>query len=68
MVKIINKTNSGDTHKTWQESTTLLYEITGISAESVAEQIAVVREIATKNGGTGKCNCYIYETVHRSVP
>mmetsp|Transcript_6644 Transcript_6644/g.14550 ORF Transcript_6644/g.14550 Transcript_6644/m.14550 type:complete len:216 (-) Transcript_6644:286-933(-) len=52
MIKIINKTNSGDTHTAWQEDTTLLYEITGISAASVAEQIAVVREIATKNGGT----------------
>lgn len=35
----------------WKECTTLLYEITGISEESVAEQIRVVTDIAQANGG-----------------
>ena len=49
MVKIIN--NANPTMKKWDESTTLMYEITGPSASSVTEQLSIVKEIALKYGG-----------------
>jgi len=53
MVKIINQANPQNPQGPWLEHTTLLYEITGISPEAVAEQRDVVTEIAKKYGGTG---------------
>ena len=49
MVKIIN--NANPTMKQWDESTTLMYEITGPSASSVTEQLNIVKDIALKYGG-----------------
>eukprot|EP01032_Pedospumella_encystans_P022359 gene22359-25332_t len=53
MVKIINQANPQNPQGPWLEHTTLLYEITGISPEAVAEQRDVVTAIAKKYGGTG---------------
>eukprot|EP01038_Epipyxis_sp_PR26KG_P007430 gene7430-10126_t len=51
MVKIINQVNPSDPNP-WPENVTLMYEITGLSAESVNEQIEIVSNIAKKNNGT----------------
>mmetsp|Transcript_30234 Transcript_30234/g.50577 ORF Transcript_30234/g.50577 Transcript_30234/m.50577 type:complete len:426 (-) Transcript_30234:1340-2617(-) len=69
MVKLINQANP-NLPEAWPEHTTLLYEITGISPESVAEQVDVVSGIARKNGGVGKkalqlyCNKLTYFSPH----
>jgi D-lactate dehydrogenase (cytochrome) len=52
MVKIINQANPHNPQGPWLESTTLLYELTGISEQAVAEQRDVVTAIARKHGGT----------------
>jgi len=49
MVTIINKSNPN--MKKWDESTTLMYEITGPSSSSVNEQLDIDKNIALKYGG-----------------
>ena len=51
MIKIMNQTTPD---LKWNEKTTLLYEITGLSHSSVEEQMEVVRQIAIKNGAFGQ--------------
>lgn len=52
MVKVINQANPQNPLGPWPEHTTLMYELTGISAQAVAEQREVVTAIARKHGGS----------------
>ncbi len=59
-----SSSNSGSLlSRSWDEKPTLLYEIVGLSDESVREQIAVVASIASAHGGvsnavlTDKAEC-----------
>lgn len=49
MVNILNMSNSNS--KAWFESTTLLYEVTGLSFTAVNEQIQIIQSIAQSHGG-----------------
>lgn len=60
MIRIINASNAhriqpandkSSVRLPWPESTTLLYEITGLSQASVAEQAQIILDIARKHGG-----------------
>jgi D-lactate dehydrogenase (cytochrome) len=51
MVKIINLANPYNPNGPWLEHTTLLYELTGLSPEAVAEQREIVSSIARAHGG-----------------
>lgn len=53
MVKLINLSNPLNPQGPWPEYTTLLYEITGISIQSVNEQKEIVTNIAKKHNGIG---------------
>ena len=50
MVQNINQA-TGNPHP-WPEQTTLLYEVTGISEDSVNEQVELITNVAKKHGGT----------------
>lgn len=52
MIKIVNAANSNNPIGVWPEHTTLLYEITGVSQNSVLEQSEIVKNIALKNGAS----------------
>ena len=52
MVRVINAANAGGPNAAWPERVTLMYEVTGISNESVVEQSRAIVDIARKNGST----------------
>jgi len=52
MVKIINQANPHSAAGPWLEETCLLYEVTGVTAGAVLEQLEIIKDIARSNGGT----------------
>lgn len=50
MVRVLNASNPAA--QPWPPTTTLLYELTGLSQRAVQEQVQIVTDIARSHGGT----------------